>query len=750
LSFNLSAINETPYVLVVCEKPQAAHRIAQALGTSSFKKISGAYRARRAQPSVYSVADDNNRHFVICSAIGHLYQLVDPEANRSRYPIFEAKWMPKEKMKDVLGQKISIKYEQIIKTISLLSKKAIGFVHACDYDQEGEVIGYNILEYACNNRYKSSLRAKFSTLTDDEIRNSFRNLLKPSKGLARAGRCRHLLDFIYGINLSRALTQSFISGNYNTNYCTLTMGRVQGPALAFVVDREKDIRNHTPVPYWSIYGDFEKSGHIINAYYNKQKIMSLSEASSIVNACKDKDGHIIELKNESMSISPPYPFNIGDLQKEAFIEFKFAPTYTLTLAEKLYLNALISYPRTSSQKLPPTINYRKVLSGIAEVSIGNNAKTKTAVGISGNPYRRLVIDLLSKSKLFPYEGTKTDPAHPAIYPTGEKPKVKLDPSMFKLFDLIIRRFLATFGRPAISSRTTATIRVNDMHLFKVHARKITYEGWIYFYKPYIHFTELGIKTQLPDMKAGDVLKNIRISKIQRFTKPPKRFNQATLLEEMEKEKIGTKTTRSDIIAILMKRNYISDTTTKQNNGLSEGTGIEATVIGSQVIQTMRKYIPDLISTSLTTSMEEDLEQIEIGKSKCSVLIKHAIDKLKQAIVPFKANEFEIGTQLIEAFKTTKTQQQGTLGRCPLCGIGDLTIVRSTINGKRFVGCSNYRPGKCKATTSLPLKGSIVIKGKKCAVCLWPMVQVPRSGQTKHNRRLCINFRCPSKGQYKKL
>src|SRR5919198_4442129 len=136
--------------------------------------------------------------------------------------------------------------EEIIKTISLLSQKATSFVHACDYDQEGEVIGYNILQYACDNKYESSLRAKFSTLTDEEIRNSFDNLLKPSKGLAEAGRSRHMIDFIYGVNLSRALTQSFKVSNDGKRYCNLTMGRVQGPALAFVVDREMEIRKHVP------------------------------------------------------------------------------------------------------------------------------------------------------------------------------------------------------------------------------------------------------------------------------------------------------------------------------------------------------------------------------------------------------------------------------------------------------------------------------------------------------------------------
>ena len=174
------------------------------------------------------------------------------------------------------SHKISV---QIIKSIFLLSQKATSFIHACDYDQEGEVIGYNVLEYACKNKYESSLRAKFSTLTDEEIRNSFDNLLKPSKGLAEAGRSRHMIDFIYGVNLSRALTQSFKVSNDRKRYCNLSIGRVQGPTLAFVVDREMEITRHVPERYWNISGEFEKNGRIIKVHYYQQKISTLSEAA---------------------------------------------------------------------------------------------------------------------------------------------------------------------------------------------------------------------------------------------------------------------------------------------------------------------------------------------------------------------------------------------------------------------------------------------------------------------------------------
>ena len=233
---DLTGIPQSSYTLVICEKPDAARRIAKALGTSSFNE-------RRGLPApFFSIEDPHNQHFVVCSAVGHLYRLVDVNSNRSMYPVFDIKWTPISKTKNGSGSR-SV---QIIKSISLLSRRATKFVHACDYDLEGEVIGYNILQYACNNKYENSLRAKFSTLTDEEIRNSFDNLLKPSASLAEAGRSRHMIDFIYGVNLSRALTQSFKVSNNGKRYRNLSIGRVQGPTLTFVVDRETEIRNHVP------------------------------------------------------------------------------------------------------------------------------------------------------------------------------------------------------------------------------------------------------------------------------------------------------------------------------------------------------------------------------------------------------------------------------------------------------------------------------------------------------------------------
>ena len=734
----LSYSVEPPYDLVVCEKPAAALRIAQALGSSRIKKISGSATRKRTGelPPVFSVTDSTNHRFVVCSAVGHLYVLVDIKGNRSVYPVFNVAWRPLKK--NGTGHFNTPSKTGIIKGISMLSQKATRFVHACDYDQEGEVIGYNILEYACNNKYESSLRAKFSTLTDEDIRNSFDNLVKPNKGLAEAGRTRHMIDFIYGINLSRALTQSYMSSNDGKTFCNLSIGRVQGPALAFVVDREIEIRNHVSDPFWNILGEFEKNGQRIKAQYYQHKIRRQSEATSTVNECTDQEGKITSIKDEKVASKAPSPFSLGDLQKEAYRVFKFSPSYTLTIAEKLYLDALISYPRTSSQRLPKSINYKKVISCLSNIVLSTDG---------GTPYSILALKLLVKAHLSPNEGHKTDPAHPAIYPTGQKPKRTLQDVEIKLLDLIIKRFLATFSDSAIIQHRTITILVKGKHIFNADAKKMLHEGWMSFYKPYIDRAVLGIQTYLPFLRNGDILKNVAIIMNTNFTQPPVRFSQASLLEKMEKEKIGTKATRSEIIETLFKRNYISSSTYRKGNirGIIR-TGIEATDIGFEIIQSMRKYIPNIVSTDLTRSMEEQLEEIEVGKAKSPVIIDAAINTLKKAIVTFKEKEMEIGQQITDAVLITRNKQQVVLGKCPVCNKGELKIIKSHVTQKRFIGCSNYVSGTCKATSPLPQKGSITIMDKICSVCRWPVVKSTYGGQGKNSWIFCVNIQCQSKKQ----
>jgi DNA topoisomerase-1 len=226
---------------------------------------------------------------------------------------------------------------------------------------------------------------------------------------------------------------------------------------------------------------------------------------------------------------------------------------------------------------------------------------------------------------------------------------------------------------------------------------------------------------------------------------------------MERENLGTKATRSEIISTLFKRNYISNVTRYGNGRGTEkgrqgvGGGIEATEIGLQIVQSMRNYVPILVSASLSRSMEEQLEGIESGSVTSSKVISQATDSLNQIIGAFKQNENKIGKLLtgsVLRYRSKLQQQhlqdgeQSVLGPCPLCNSGYLKIIRSRATRKRFVGCSNYSKGICKAAAPLPQAGLILNDGRNCSLCKWPLLKVVY--KTKRKWEFCVNSQCSSK------
>ncbi len=729
--------------------------------------------------------------YIICHALGHLYGLSDSnKGNKKVFPILYPTWLPLSvlKSKGPSSKFLAFKIEKILREISDISKNAAGFIHACDYDQEGEVIGYNILEHACHNKYSISKRAKFSSLTDEEIIQSFNNLLSPNEKLKDAGTSRHMIDFIYGINLSRALTNSVNKkdsvGENKKGYHQLSIGRVQGPTLAFVVEMEEEIKSHIFEPYWNVIADFQKNTQIIKTNYYPQRIDSKLTAENIINSCKNQLGKVTDINIQKTSIKPPIPFNLGDLQKEAYRIFRFTPSYTLSIAEKLYLAALISYPRTSSQKLPPSINYEKIIKAVSNMdnnlhqnSSYGNKKTKSILA-----YSEISLKLLANKVLKPNEGKETDPAHPAIYPTGQKPKRNLEDSELKLLDLIIRRFFSSFGEAASSSQISVTITVKDKYTFRSEEKKIIFEGWIEFYRPYFDLSGFVVLDSLSFLKRNDILENVKIALLEKYTQPPPRYNQSTLLQKMEREKIGTKATRSEIISTLFKRNYItnfipSDTSnqsvTKDSRIPSESasnsnvqkeqlikaeytgiqkSGLRPTEIGIALLNSMKQYIPNIVSTNLTREMETQLEQIESGNTTSVQVVDKARNQIKQAIQSFNLNETKIGQEISSALEVNKTASLWrkpitivTLGTCPICKSGNLVVKKAIKSKKRFAGCTNYASVKCLATSPLPQKGIIKSNGKKCEKCSWPVISASGNNQGKRYQwEFCINSKCPLK------
>src|SRR3989338_7530814 len=267
---------------------------------------------------------------------------------------------------------------------------------------------------------------KFSTLTKDELGSSYENAMPHLDfPLIESGETRHFADYFWGINLSRALTLAVKSAGA---FKLLSVGRVQGPALKIIADRELEIKNFRSEPYWEISLDGTINKNHIKASHVSGKIFEKKKAESILKNTKGKKALISNLEEKETSQSPLPPFDLTTLQTESYRYYGISPKETLAIAQDLYTAGLISYPRTSSQKLPASLGHRSLLEKLGKLK----------------EYANICQELLGEKRQ-PVEGKKVDPAHPAIFPTGEQ--ASLEGRQQKVYDLIVRRFLSCFAAP---------------------------------------------------------------------------------------------------------------------------------------------------------------------------------------------------------------------------------------------------------------------------------------------------------------
>ena len=669
--------------LVICEKPDAALHVAEALSES------GEATKRHKHGAPYYQIDTKDERVMVCSAIGHLYQVdTKGSSERSNYPVFDFTWKPKHQVER--GQR---RQELWLRAIAELSISVDTYINACDYDLEGSLIGYMILEYACNGAAQIAKRMKFSTLTEKELRDAYANLMpRLDFPLVHAGMCRHEVDWLYGVNLSRALTES--AYKFSQRYSTLSTGRVQGPTLRFVVEREKEIMTFVPMPYWTIEAVVEIDGREMAAEYEVERLETNREAEHVVDKSSGGTGKVEDLESKIYHLVPPTPFDLSTLQAEAYRHFGFPPTQSLGIAERLYLDALISYPRTSSQKLPTTIGYREILSGLSKIP--QYAKHSNA--------------LLSTEALRPNEGKKTDPAHPAIYPTGVSPKRRLEPREQKVFDMIVKRFMASFGSAAIKESEKVTVKVDDLR-FLIRGSRILEKGWVEFYEPYSKLEE----TILPPISVEQKATFKRALAEKKFTQPPPRYNPGSLLGLMEEENIGTKATRAEILDTLYRRGYI------------KSERITATSLAFKITELLLKYCPRVIDVAFTRELEGMMERIESGLETRGHVIFETVEHLKPIIEELKANENEIGKELTKTIKETKMAEITLRTPCPQCG-SKLHVLRSRRSGKRFIGCSGMWKNNCRFGLPLPQFGVLTLLEKECRECGFQLIKVKTKGK----------------------
>lgn len=671
--------------LIIAEKPAAAERIAAALADKSPKK-------KILNNVPYYELDYNKKKIYVVSALGHLYTITGLKKGWD-YPVFDIEWKPIGEIRK--ESKTTLSFIDLIKK---LSKQVTSFIVATDYDIEGEVIGWNVLRFACNQ--KDASRMKFSTLTKEELRESYENASKHLDwGQAKAGEARHILDWYWGINTSKALTRAVKKAG---RFAILSTGRVQGPALNIVVEREKEIKAFIPKPFWTIALNTNK----LSALHKKGKFWE--KPTKIISKVKDKPAIVSGIQQKEFYQNPPTPFDLTSLQLESYKTIGMLPKETQAIAQQLYIKGLISYPRTSSQKLPASLNYKSLMQKIAK-----------------QKQYKLLAEQLLKSALKPNEGAKTDPAHPAIYPTGEIPK-GITKRSSQLYDLIVSRFLATFAEKAKRATTTVEINVND-EIFIKQVTNTLEKGWHIFYSNYLGYKE----EKMPELKKGEILKVKEIKLNEDQTKPPKRYTPASIIKILESKTLGTKATRSHIVDTLYQRSYIKE------------KSIEATDLGIKLIETLKKYCPEIIDEQLTRHFEEEMNEIIENKKKEEEIIEESKDFLIKIYDKFKKNEGKIGESLLEAITITKNLEN-TLGKCIVCKKGDLKILYSRKTKKHFVACSAYP--ECKTTYSLP-HGLIKPTGKSCKFCNTPLIKVIRAG--KRPFEMCLTYDCESKKAWKK-
>ncbi len=655
--------------LLISEKPSAAKQIANSLadGTPDRKK--------RGNVPYYRFFHDGKDMAVGCAA-GHLYAVAELE-NSFDYPVFDLEWKQSAEVDEDNSYT-----KQYVNVLEMLAEDADEVTVATDYDIEGEVIGLNIVRNVCDR--DDARRMKFSTLTKGDLLDAYEDVADSLDwGQANAGETRHFLDWIYGVNLSRALMTAVKEAG---SFKKLSIGRVQGPALKIVVDKEREIQAFEPEPYWQVKAHLEGHDTEFDAWHTTDRFWEEEQVHAVFDRVDDTDGATVEeADRERYKHPPPNPFSLGSLQSEAYSAFGLNPKQTLQIAQDLYTDGYISYPRTDSEKLPKKIGYRDIMQKLAEQ----------------DRYEDDAADLLDGS-LSPNQGDKTDPAHPAIYPTGEYPS-DLDGIRAKVYDLVVKRFLATFGEWAIREKVQLKLDISE-EPFTASGKRTVEPHWHEKYQPYLNLKE----TKLPPVDQDDSVTVRQVELLDKETQPPRRYTQASLVKELERRNLGTKATRADIVKNLYDRGYVKE------------KSMEATVMGMKTVETLEEYVPQILDEDLTRHFEQEMQKIREDEMEPDEVLAESKEVIQEIVEKFDQNIEEIGEQLREAHHQT-LRNEAYLGPCPNCD-GDMRIQKGKYG--RFAACDQYPD--CETTAQLP-DGKIKSAGKTSETG-WPIVKVFKKGK----------------------
>ena len=587
----------------------------------------------------------------------------------------------------------------IIRSLKNLAKKADSVVIGTDFDREGELIGSDALRQIREVAPDVPVsRARYSAFTKAEIDHAFNNLVELDQDLADAGESRQYIDLIWGAVLTRYLTTARFSGFGNTR----SAGRVQTPTLALVVERERERMAFKPEDYWVISGEAShgeeepfKVSHTTARFWDKD-----AADAAYANVVGAKEARVTAVERKSRTQRPPAPFNTTSLQAAAAAE-GISPARTMRLAESLYMDGLISYPRVDNTVYPSSLDLKDCVRTISKVP----------------QYAPTCKALLSQPKLTATRGKQETTDHPPIYPTGAADPEKLQPAAWKLYNLIARRFLATLMGPATIEGTKVTFDVNG-EPFQASGNVLANPGFRSIY-PY------GLKKddQLPELHEGDVCDVQKMDLLAKQTEPPARYSQGKLIQEMEKRGLGTKSTRASIIDTLYQRKYLKN------------DPCEPSQLGMAIIDALNTYAPRITTPEMTSELEDDMTKVAEGTDTQTQVVTHS----RALLAGMMDGLIEHTEDLSEAIADAVTAD-AKIGVCPKCG-RDLVVKTSAKTRGSFAGCMGWPD--CDVTYPLPQGRIEALEGEAavCPDCGAPRIKVQPFRQKAYET--CINPACPT-------
>lgn len=671
--------------IIISEKSIAGERIASLLADGEIKQLS--FNGAR----VFNF-NWKGEEIKLIPLRGHISNVEFPKEYSS--------WQ-KVALKDLVNAPIlySMKEYKIINAITQISQDAEKIIIATDADREGESIGLEALNYAkkTNNGIKIA-RAYFSAITKEEINKTFDDLEKFDYNFAYSANSRREIDLIWGAVLTRFI--SLATGQLGKNF--LSVGRVQTPTLALVVDREKERNKFQKKKYWELSVTCKKektftAGHKEGKFWEEEKVQKILDKNI-------SELDVKKVKKQQKTLKKPVPFNTTEFLRAA-TNIGLSAGKAMSLAETLYQKGFVSYPRTDNKAYPKSLDLKQILNRLVTI----------------DEFKQDVVKVLSQEKIIPSKGKSTKD-HPPIHPVMPVKKNVLNNDEWKVYELICRRFLATLYEAAITENLIVLMEGKNEQ-FVSRGQVIIKQGWkgIYFY------SKLK-ETILPPLKEGDCVKVLEMKSDAKETQPPNRYSQGGLIKLMEKHNLGTKSTRPSIIQKLYSRGYIAG-----------NKSIEASDIAISVIDSLEKYCEIVVNPKMTAQLEEEMDEIAAGKKDMKNVVKDSSKKLEE-IVEILENEKD----KIRLDVRKSVSNSNVLGDCEKCK-GQL-VIRKGKSGKRFVGCNSYP--ECTNSYPLPQKGKIIPVNEKChgKNCSAPVIKVINK---KFNYKMCIDMNCETKKSWKK-